>query len=126
MPRVAWQVSRQEFVIGGYKRAGTTFDSVLVGYYDARTFLYAGKVRAGFTPQTRAEVWRRISRVAGRDVPFRESPEQHRQDPLGRRHNGGGQERVAVGEVEVVMEAAFTVWSGGGNCHMPISRVALG
>jgi bifunctional non-homologous end joining protein LigD len=50
---------RQEFVIGGYKSAGT-FDSVLVGYYEGRKFFYAGKVRAGFTPRTRADLSMRI------------------------------------------------------------------
>jgi bifunctional non-homologous end joining protein LigD len=34
---------RQEFVIGGYKPAGESFDSVLVGYYEMRPFFYAGK-----------------------------------------------------------------------------------
>ena len=36
---------RQKFVIGGYKPAGDSFDSVLVGYYEKRRFFYAGKVR---------------------------------------------------------------------------------
>ena len=44
---------RQEFVVGGYKPNETSFDSLLVGYYDGGRLLYAGKVRAGFTPFTR-------------------------------------------------------------------------
>jgi ATP-dependent DNA ligase len=33
---------------------------ILVGYYEEGKFYYAGKVRAGFTPATRREVWQRI------------------------------------------------------------------
>jgi bifunctional non-homologous end joining protein LigD len=40
---------RQEFVIGGYKPADPTFESLLVGYYQGRELYFAGKVRAGLT-----------------------------------------------------------------------------
>src|SRR3954470_16264293 len=45
----------QELVIGGYKPTATTFDSLLVGYYDRTKLMCAGKVRNGFTPHLRAE-----------------------------------------------------------------------
>src|SRR5437764_490254 len=53
---------RQEFVVGGFKPNATGFDSVLVGYYKGRQLCFAGKVRAGFTPASRAELFRRIAR----------------------------------------------------------------
>src|SRR5207248_4214479 len=52
---------RQEFVVGGFKPNATNFDSLLVGYYDRRDLYFAGKVRAGFTPASRAGVFRRLA-----------------------------------------------------------------
>ena len=62
---------RQEFVVGGYKPAGKTFDSLLAGYYEGRRLLYAGKVRAGLTPQTRLMLFERLQALAATRCPFR-------------------------------------------------------
>src|SRR5919201_3737107 len=61
---------RQEFVIGGYKPNATSFDSLLVGYYDGRKLYFAGKLRAGFTPQIRVDLFARIARDAIARCPF--------------------------------------------------------
>ena len=45
----------QELVIGGYV-PGNPIDSIIVGYYQDGTLLYAGKVRNGFVPHTRQAV----------------------------------------------------------------------
>ena len=42
---------QQEFVIGGFRPTVRTVDALLVGYYDGRSLKFAGKVRAGMTPQ---------------------------------------------------------------------------
>jgi ATP-dependent DNA ligase len=49
----------QEFVIGGYT-PGNPLDSVTVGFYEGDQLLYAAKVRNGFVPQLRREVWQRL------------------------------------------------------------------
>src|SRR5687768_16533460 len=60
----AWQKfkvnNEQEFVIGGYRPDGKNFDALLVGYYEGRQLMFAGKVRAGFTPALRASLWKRV------------------------------------------------------------------
>jgi bifunctional non-homologous end joining protein LigD len=61
---------RQEFVVGGFKPNATNFDSLLVGYYDRKKLYFAGKVRAGFTPASRAEVFRRIAPDQTSRCPF--------------------------------------------------------
>ena len=66
---------RQEFVVGGFKPNATTFESLLVGYYEGRKLMFASKVRAGLTPHTRRAVPPAQGRRAAR-VPFRESAEQ--------------------------------------------------
>ena len=106
---------RDEFVIGGYKPAGDTFDSVLVGVYEHRRLLYAGKVRAGFTPPTRADVFRRIDSHLTTKCPFADLP-----NSTGRSHWGEGvtaEEMLQLRWVKprIVIEVAFTEWTASRN-----------
>jgi bifunctional non-homologous end joining protein LigD len=64
----------QEFVIGGYKPGATNFDSLLVGYYEGTKLLYAGKVRSGFTPHLRAQVFDAIQGLQTSRCPFANLP----------------------------------------------------
>jgi len=49
-----WRANRgQEFVIGGYIPNHNIVDSILVGYYEVRDLIYAGRVRAGLTATSR-------------------------------------------------------------------------
>jgi bifunctional non-homologous end joining protein LigD len=102
-------------VIGGYKPAGDSFDSVLVGYYDRSRFFYAGKVRAGFRPATRREVFGRISGSETAECPFANLP-----NSVGKSHWGEGitaEDMKALRWVtpRVVVEVAFIEWTAGGN-----------
>jgi DNA ligase D-like protein (predicted ligase) len=106
---------RQEFVIGGYKPAGRTFDSILVGYYEGRRFLYAGKVRAGFKPHTRADVFGRISGTEIDKCPF-----ANLRNSSGKSHWGEGvtaedMKTLRWVQPQVVVEVAFTEWTEGAN-----------
>ena len=62
----------QELVIGGFKPGASTFDSLLVGYYEGKRLLCAGKVRSGFTPHLRAEVVRAALDARRDTLPVRE------------------------------------------------------
>jgi bifunctional non-homologous end joining protein LigD len=64
----------QEFVIGGYKPGGANFDSLLVGYYDGSKLMAAGKVRSGFTPHLRAQVFEAIDGLQTTRCPFANLP----------------------------------------------------
>ena len=59
---------QQEFVIGGYRPGPNGVDSLLVGYYEGTGLRFAGKVRAGFTPHLRREVFAQL--VAHTTGPF--------------------------------------------------------
>ena len=61
---------RQEFVVGGFKPNAANFDSLLVGCYEDRKLYFAGKVRAGFTPASRADLFRRIAADQTPRCPF--------------------------------------------------------
>jgi bifunctional non-homologous end joining protein LigD len=106
---------RQEFVIGGYKPAGATFDSILVGYNDGKRFMYAGKVRAGFTAATRRDLWSRIEGLLVDKCPFVNLP-----NSTGKSHWGEGitaEDMPGLRWVKpkVVVEVAFTELTAGGN-----------
>ena len=75
----AWMKMRvnrgQELVIGGYTVGGSTFDALVVGYYDGDELRYAARVRNGFTPATRAQVFRKFKGIETRECPFVNLPE---------------------------------------------------
>jgi bifunctional non-homologous end joining protein LigD len=75
----AWRKLRvnrgQEFVIGGYVPAALNFDSILVGYYQGKDFMFAARVRAGFSPAVRALLFNRFPGLDIEQCPFRNLPE---------------------------------------------------
>ena len=77
----AWQKQRinkgQEFVIGGYRLGADPFDALIVGYYgeDGRLY-YAEKVKNGFVPRLRRDVFRRFVGLEIDSCPFINLPEK--------------------------------------------------
>jgi len=75
---VKYKVNKsQEFVIGGYA-PGNPFDAVIVGYYEGDKLYYAAKVRNGFVPRVRQEVYQRFKGLETDTCPFRNLPEKKR------------------------------------------------
>jgi DNA ligase D-like protein (predicted ligase) len=76
----AWQKMRvnrgQEFVIGGYTIGGNPFDALIFGYYDGERLLYAARTRSGFTPATRAQLFKRFQALETPVCPFVNLPEK--------------------------------------------------
>jgi len=67
----------QEFVIGGYT-PGNPLDAVIVGYYDDQKLIYAAKVRNGFVPRLRREVFTELKPLETAECPFVNLPEKKR------------------------------------------------
>lgn len=65
----------QEFVVGGYT-AGNPFDALIVGYYRGKELMFAGRVRAGFVPATRREVFAKLKGLQIANCPFANLPEK--------------------------------------------------
>jgi DNA ligase D-like protein (predicted ligase) len=65
----------QEFVIGGYT-PGNPFDALIVGFYKGKELMFAARVRAGFVPATRREVFAQIKHLKIAKCPFANLPEQ--------------------------------------------------
>ena len=66
----------QEFVIGGYTPGTHGFDALIVGFYRGKDLIYAARVRAGFIPATRREVFAQIKHLKTAKCPFVNLPEQ--------------------------------------------------
>lgn len=75
----AWQKMRvnrgQEFVIGGYTHGTKTFDALIFGYYQGTDLVYVARTRNGFTPATRAALFRRFKGLETPSCPFVNLPE---------------------------------------------------
>jgi bifunctional non-homologous end joining protein LigD len=104
----------QEFVIGGYKANATNFDSLLVGYYDGRKLICAGKVRSGFTPHLRAQVFDAIRGLRATRCPFANLPSER---------SGHWGEGISAGEMQLltwltprrIAEVSFAEWTRDGS-----------
>jgi len=65
----------QEFVVGGYTPGTNGFDALIVGFYRGRELIYAARVRAGFIPATRKQVFEQIKHLKSPKCPFVNLPE---------------------------------------------------
>jgi DNA ligase D-like protein (predicted ligase) len=76
----AWMKMRvdrgQEFVIGGYTRGTSTFDALVFGYYEGKDLVYVSRTRAGFTPASRAALFRKFKGLKIDRCPFVNLPEE--------------------------------------------------
>jgi DNA ligase D-like protein (predicted ligase) len=75
----AWMKMRvnraQEFVIGGYTRGTKTFDALVFGYYEGDKLIYVARTRNGFTPVTRAQLFKKFKGLEIDQCPFANLPE---------------------------------------------------
>lgn len=66
----------QEFVIGGYTPGSNGFDAIIIGVYRGKDLYFAARVRAGFVPATRREVFAQIKNLKTEKCPFVNLPEK--------------------------------------------------
>jgi DNA ligase D-like protein (predicted ligase) len=75
----AWRKMRvnqgQELVIAGYTPSPRNFDALIVGYYEGGKLMYAARTRNGFTPASRAELFRKLKPLEIEECPFANLPE---------------------------------------------------
>jgi len=104
----------QELVVGGYKPTATSFDSLLVGYYEGRKLMCAAKVRNGFTPALRAQLLDLMRPLETAKCPFANLPSSKSS------HWGEGitaEEMRAISWVKptLVAEVSFAEWTRDGS-----------
>ena len=103
----------QEFVIGGYKPDAGSFQSILVGYYDAKKLIFAGKVRQGFNPVVRARLLKEMLPFLTRQCPFANLPTSRKS------HFGEGITVEEMAELcwlkpKLIAQVSFTEWTNYG------------
>jgi bifunctional non-homologous end joining protein LigD len=75
---IKYRVNRsQEFVIGGYIPGPHGFDSIIVGYYRGKDLVYVARVRNGFVPALRRQVFQKIRHLTSETMPFVNLPDEH-------------------------------------------------
>lgn len=67
----------QEFVVGGYVPGPRGFDSLIIGYYRGDDLVYVARVRNGFVPASRREVFEKIRGLVSNKMPFVNLPDEH-------------------------------------------------
>lgn len=109
----------QELVIGGYMPGRQRFDSLLVGYYESGRLLFIGKVKNGFVPAMKEQLYRLFQPLETDRCPFANLPE-----PANARRG-----EALTAEVmkkcrwlrpELVAQIGFTEWTPGN--HLRHSR----
>jgi len=100
----------QEFVIAGYTpsvKGMAGFGSLILGVYERRKLVYAGRVGTGFSLKQRVELARKLDRIARDSSPFAVTPKEP-----GLR-DAHWAEPVLVGAV------SFTEWTDDGSIRHP-------
>jgi DNA ligase D-like protein (predicted ligase) len=101
----------QEFVIGGYTHGTKTFDSLVFGVYERGKLIYVARTRNGFTPTSRAALFKKFAGLTIADCPFANLPE-----PRGGRW-GQGLTKTKMAECVwltpvLVAQIEFLEWTG--------------
>lgn len=108
---------QQEFVIGGYRPAGKSVDALLVGYYEGKDLQFAARVRAGFVPALRREVFTKLQPLRTERCPFANLPIE------GSSRWGGGVSAEDMKEMtwvqpQLVAQIRFAEWTGEGRLRL--------
>src|SRR6516165_531982 len=76
----AWQKNGSPSRAGachrGLRPRQRTFDALVIGYYEGDRLMYAARTRNGFTPASRAELFRKIKPLEIKECPFANLPEK--------------------------------------------------
>jgi bifunctional non-homologous end joining protein LigD len=105
---------QQEFVIGGFRPGPHGVDALLVGYHEGGALRFAGKVRAGFTPHVRRDVYEALEPLQTPACPFVDLPNSRTS------HWGGGVTAEQMREMRWVVprrlaQIRFVEWTADGH-----------
>jgi ATP-dependent DNA ligase len=112
----AWIKNRinraQEFVIGGFVPGSHGLDSLIVGVYEKKRLTFVAKVRNGFVPRIRDEIFPQLKKRVIDDCPFTNLPEKK----ASRWGEALTAEKMkeSLGRAELVCQVAFE-WTDGGK-----------
>lgn len=103
--------SGQELVIGGYIPGPHGFDSLIVGYYRGNDLIYVARVRNGFVPASRRQVFERIRHLVSTTMPFANLPDMHK-SRWGDELTADKMKKCVWLRPEAVAQVEFLEWTG--------------
>jgi bifunctional non-homologous end joining protein LigD len=113
----------QEFVVGGYIPGTHGIEALLVGFYRGKELLYVVSLRAGFSAESREQVFAKIKALAMDECPFANLPQE------GSKSRWGGEgmtsekmRKVTWVKPKVVVQVEFVEWTG--DTHLRHARFA--
>jgi ATP-dependent DNA ligase len=101
----------QELVIGGYIPGTHGFDALIVGYYRGNDLIYVARVRNGFVPASRRQVFERIRNLVSPTMPFANLPDTHK-SRWGDELTAGKMKKCVWLRPEAVVQVEFLEWTG--------------
>ena len=121
-----WRANRgQEFVIGGYLPNSSTFDSLLVGYYEGRDLMYAGRIRAGLVAGSRRALLSHFAKLHIELCPFTNVPERTK-GRWGDGRTAADLDKCRWLRPRLVAAVEFLEWTPELRCGIPGSSVCAG
>ena len=107
----------QEFVIGGYVPGAQGFDSLIVGVYEGKSLVFVAKVRNGFVPRTRDEVFPALKKLPAKECPFTNLPEK-KASRWGEALTAEKMKECRWIKPALVCQVAFVEWTDGGKLRL--------
>jgi DNA ligase D-like protein (predicted ligase) len=102
----------QELVIGGYT-PGNPFDALIVGYYQDNQLYFAAKVRNGFVPRVRRDVYGKFKGLEIEACPFGNLPEKKSRTPWALTREE--MKNCVWLKPQLVAQIEFTEWTPDGH-----------
>ncbi|WP_438483202.1 non-homologous end-joining DNA ligase [Oleiharenicola lentus] len=112
----------QEFVIGGYtppQGGRNYFGALLVGYYEGKRFLYAGKVGTGFNERLLASLHHSFEKIRSDKCPFVNLPLTHA-SRFGTPMNARTMKTVQWLKPKLICQVRFVEWTHDGLLRQPV------
>ena len=104
----------QEFVIGGYIPGAHGFDVLLVGVYEKKQLIFVAKVKDGFVPRIRDEIFPALKALQTAQCPFVNLPEK-RASRWGESLTAEKMGRCRWIKPKMVCRIAFVEWTDAGH-----------
>ena len=104
----------QEFIIGGYIPGARDFDALLVGVYEKKELIFVAKVKNGFVPRIRDELFPALKALQITQCPFKNLPEK-RASRWGESLTAEKMKQCRWVTPKLVCQVAFVQWTDAGH-----------
>jgi len=102
--------SGQELVVGGYIPGAHGVDAIVVGYYRGENLIYVARIRNGFVPASRRQIFARLKPLVISKCPFANLPETHK-GRWGEGLTAADMEKCVWVRPEIVAQIEFLEWT---------------